>query len=76
MTDMFGIPLKVGDEVLYTNSGKGDSELKLGIIMAEDANGYAEVKSILTGKKQFHSKRPNEIASVAPYREMYPEFFI
>lgn len=75
MQDMFGVEVEVGDEVIYTNSGQGDSQLKLGVI-TEIVDDTAGVRNIATGKMQYRMKVRSEIASTRPVKQVYPENFI
>lgn len=75
MTDKLGIQLNVGDTVIFTTGGRGNTYLELGTIRDIQGNNaliYAhDSKRILT-----NTRCPSSLVSVMPIYSQYPELSI
>lgn len=74
MTDLFGLPLQVGDEVIYTTGGRGNAMLERGIIL-EITMGRAYLKSA-NGKRLTNPRYSYDLVSANPIKQANPELFI
>ena len=81
MTDLFGVELNVGDEIIYTIGARSNTRLERGYILEIDLNkGYRleEVALIKTssGSKATNWRYSNELVSINPIKQSKPELFI
>lgn len=76
MTDKFGIPLSIGDRVIYTTGGQGCTYLETGIILDIESNEVAYIKSDESGRKLTNGRRMHGLISLAPIQAQHPELFI
>lgn len=81
MKDLYGVPIKIGDEVVYTASGRYSQYLKTGTIVRiftrEDERDHSvKIKDNESGRIQQNERYPAEIMSVIPTKQVYPELFI
>lgn len=76
MTDKFGIPLSIGDRVIYATGGQGCTDLETGVILEISTDGYiAFIKSDESGRK-FNGRRMHGLIALAPIQAQHPELFI
>lgn len=76
MTDKFGIPLSIGDRVIYTTGGQGCTYLETGIILDIISNEVAYLKSDESGRKLTNGRNMHGLISLAPIQAQHPELFI
>lgn len=76
MTDKFGVPLSIGDRVIYTTGGQGCTYLETGIILDIESNEVAYIKSDESGRKLTNGRRMHGLISLAPIQAQHPELFI
>ena len=75
MQDKIGVPLNVGDTVIYAK--RGDDDLHLATIEKFTHEGqYATIRRISTGRISQNPRMCNELLSVEIIRESNPEYFI
>ena len=74
MKDMFGIPLNVGDKVIYTTGARSNTILEVGTILEiTDNRAYLRSKS---GRKLTNCRYESTLASINPIQAQHPELFI
>lgn len=76
MTDKFGVPLSIGDRVIYTTGGQGCTYLETGTILDIESNEVAYIKSDESGRKLTNGRSKHGLISLAPIQAQYPELFI
>ena len=82
MTDLFGLPLNIGDEIVYTTGAHSNSTLERGYIkdiqVQNTYYGPVEKAMITTssGRKASNWRSRNELVSVNPVKQTNPELFI
>ena len=82
MTDLFGLPLNIGDEVIYTTGAQSNSSLERGYIkdiqVQNTYRGSVEKAMITTasGRKATNWRSSKELVSVNPVKQTNPELFI
>lgn len=76
MTDKFGVPLSIGDRVIYTTGGQGCTYLETGTILDIESNAVARIKSDESGRKLTNGRGKHGLISLAPIQAQYPELFI
>lgn len=76
MTDKFGVPLSIGDRVIYTTGGQGCTYLETGIILDIISNEVAYLKSDESGRKLTNGRRMHGLIALAPIQAQHPELFI
>ena len=74
MKDLFGVPLSVGDSIVYTLGSQSHTRLEKGTIV-DIQDGRATVKSS-SGRKLQKSRRSHELMAVKPVAVLHPELFI
>lgn len=75
MTDKFGIPLSIGDRVVYTTGGRGCTFLETGVIL-DIEDKYAYIQSDESGRKLSNGRGKYELISIAPIIAQHPELFL
>jgi len=70
MRDYLGVPLKVGDVVLYAANGMG---MTTGMVIGFTPK-KVRVQSTHGKWRGETTKFPNQLVSAEPTKEMYPEF--
>ncbi len=76
MTDKFGVPLSIGDRVIYTTGGQGCTYLETGVILDIESNEVAYIKSDESGRKLTNGRGKHGLISLAPIQTQHPELFI
>lgn len=78
MTDKFGVPLSIGDRVIYTTGGQGCTYLETGVILEITSGPRPEayIKSDESGRKLTNGRGMHGLISLAPIQAQYPELFI
>ena len=76
MTDKFGVPLSIGDRVIYTTGGQGCTYLETGTILDIESSTVAHIKSDESGRKLTNGRSKHGLISLAPIQAQYPELFI
>jgi len=88
MIDLFGLPLNVGDEILYTTGSQSNTDISRGTIIEIDETYWeksnrhiysgAPAALIRTenGRKASIWRGKHELVSVAPFKQLHPELFI
>ena len=76
MTDKFGVPLSIGDRVIYTTGGQGCTYLETGTILYIESNTVAHIKSDESGRKLTNGRGMHGLISLAPIQAQHPELFI
>ena len=75
MTDKFGIPLSIGDSVIYTTGRKGCTYLETGVILDID-NKCAYIQSDESNRKLTNGRGKNDLVSITPIKAQHPELFL
>lgn len=75
MTDTFGIPLSIGDKVIYTTGGRGYTYLDTGKIV-DIVGTAAKVQSDESGRILTNYRYQGELVSMKPIQECHPELFV
>lgn len=89
MIDLFGLPLNVGDEILYTTGSQSNTDINRGTIVEIDENYWEKSYSRRTrsgspaalirtenGRKASIWRGRYELVSVTPFKQLHPELFI
>lgn len=76
MTDKFGVPLSIGDRVIYTTGGQGCTYLETGTILDIESDKIAHIKSDESGRKLTNGRGMHGLISLAPIQAQHPELFI
>ncbi len=78
MTDKFGIPLSIGDRVIYTTGGQGYTYLETGVILEISSGPRPEafIKSDESGRRLTNGRGMHELVALAPIQAQHPELFI
>jgi hypothetical protein len=78
MTDQFGVPLNVGDEVIYTTGAQSNTYLEVGTILEFTSmrNMEAAIIKTATGRRATNSRSQYELMSINPHKAQHPELFI
>lgn len=76
MTDKFGVPLSIGDRVIYTTGGQGCTYLETGTILDIESDKVAHIKSDESGRKLTNGRSKHGLISLAPIQAQHPELFI
>jgi hypothetical protein len=82
MTDQFGVPLEVGDQVIYTTGAQSNTELEVGTIL--EISNYKVLNNVLeraiiktsTGRRATNPRGKYELISLNPHKAQHPELFI
>ena len=76
--DMFGVPLNVGDFVIYTTGAQGSTLLEVGhVTQLSTKRDYAYATIISpSGRKLTNDRLCKHLASTTPIRIQHPELFI
>lgn len=77
-TDIFGVPLNIGDTVVYTTGAQGNESLELGTILQfSERRGFptALLKSA-RGRTLSNFRRCSHLVSSNPVRTLHPELFL
>lgn len=75
MTDLFGVPLNVGDKVVYTTGAQSNTRLSVGTILEIFPNNSAYIQ-MASGRKASNKRKQYELVSIKAIEEQHPEFFI
>lgn len=76
--DMFGVPINVGDFVIYTTGAQGSTLLEVGHVtqlFVKRGFGYASIISPRR-RKLANDRLCKHLASTTPIRIQHPELFI
>ena len=78
MTDKFGVPLSIGDRVIYTTGGQGCTYLETGVILEITSGPRPEayIKSDESGRKLTNGRGTHGLISLAPIQAQHPELFV
>lgn len=85
MTDLFGVPLNVGDRVAYTTGAQSNMTLELGSILEIDADYWSTSRAsgpaaalikTASGRKASNWRSAKSLIAVAPIASQHPELFI
>ena len=84
MTDLFGVKLNIGDEIIYTTGAQSNSSLERGFIndiQLKKAyyNNVMIEKAMITmssGRKAINWRSSNELVSINSIKQLHPELFI
>lgn len=76
MTDKFGVPLSIGDRVIYTTGGQGCTYLETGTILDIESDKVAYIKSDESGRKLTNGRGQHSLVALTPIQAQYPELFI
>jgi len=75
MKDLFGVPLHVGDKVVYTTGAQSNTRLEIGTILSISPNNDAILKSY-SGRRLQLPRYDYELVAVSPISTQHPELFI
>lgn len=80
MTDLFGVPLQVGDTIAYTTGSQGNMIIEVGSIKEINetsyrGNGAALIKTS-SGRTASLWRSSYSLVAVAPIKQQYPELFV
>lgn len=76
MTDKFGVPLSIGDRVIYTTGGQGCTYLETGTILDIESDEVAHIKSDESGRRLTNGRGMHGLISLVPTQAQHPELFI
>lgn len=85
MTDLFGIELNIGDEIIYTTGSQGNTDLERGFILEIKptmatiqgrANRFEALIKTSSGRKATNWRGSYELVAVKGIAQSYPELFI
>lgn len=83
MTDLFGVPLNIGDRVIYTTGAQSNTPLEVGIIKEIKSvtrrNGITRTGAYIktaSGRTTFNIRQSFELVAVGPIAVQYPELFV
>ena len=82
MTDLFGVPLHIGDRVIYTTGSQSNTYMEVGTItefaILDNWTGEHPAARIKTtsGRKASNLRTKNELVSVSPIAAQHPELFV
>jgi hypothetical protein len=82
MTDQFGVPLNVGDDVIYTTGAQSNTCLEVGTVLEINTEylwGSTQKRAIIktaTGRRATNSRGQYELISLNPHKAQHPELFI
>lgn len=78
MTDKFGVPLSIGDRVIYTTGGQGCTYLETGTIIEFVTGRFdqARIKSDESGRILTNGRGQHSLVALSPIQAQYPELFI
>lgn len=80
MTDLFGVPLQVGDTIAYTTGGQGNMYLEIGSVKEIDetrARGQGAALIVTsTGRTATLWCSKHCLIAVTPIKSQHPELFI
>ena len=75
MTDKFGIPLSIGDRVIYTTGRQGCVYLETGTILDMD-DRHAYIHSDESKRRLTNGRGKHGLISIAPIKAQHPELFL
>ena len=82
MTDLFGVPLEIGDEIIYTTGAQSNTSLERGFILEikditrwQVPQAMALIKTS-SGRTATNWRGPRELVAVKGIAQSYPELFI
>lgn len=83
MTDLLGVPVNIGDKVIYTTGSQGNECMEIGTILDIKSHiGYNNIiyESVIllssTGRKMTNPRGKHSIVSLNPIKTQHPELFI
>ena len=78
MTDQFGVPLDIGDEVIYTTGAQSNTILEVGTILEFTSmwNKEAAIVKTSSGRRATNPRGQYELVSLNPHKAQHPELFI
>ena len=81
MNDKLGIPLSVGDRVIYATTGEqGNQLLEIGTVLEFKLSKYSSSLSVqllsVNGRKLSNLRRPSAVLSIEPIYKAHPEILI
>ena len=83
MTDLLGVPLNIGDEIIYTTGAQGRNSMERGFIVdiRLSKNGYARdyyeaLIKTASGRTATNWRSSLSLVSVKPIKAQHPELFI
>ena len=74
MVDLFGVPISIGDTVIYTTGGQGNQHLEVGTVKTIESTRAKLISS--SGRVLTNWRYQNEIVSATPIKLQHPELFI
>lgn len=83
MTDLFGVPVNIGDKVAYTTGSQGNVNMEIGTILDIQVrtSTYSPPYEMCilrssTGRKMSNPRGRYGIISLTPVQSQHPELFI
>lgn len=76
MEDKLGIPVEVGDLVLYTGGSRGVYELQVGVVLEITERKTVKIKNYETNGKLSRTRDKDEILNISIIKNSFPEYFI
>ena len=80
MNDKLGIPLSIGDRVIYTTGEQSNQSLEIGIVLEFKLSKYSSSLSAqllsVNGRKLSNLRRPSAVLSIEPIYKAHPEILI
>lgn len=82
MTDLFGVPLNIGDRVIYTTGAQSNTQLEVGTIVdfisktySSGTYTFAHLKTA-SGRRTTNYRGSTELVAVSPITSQHPELFV
>lgn len=82
MTDLFGVPLAIGDRVVYTTGAQSNTTLEVGTIVEfitktsfSGTRTFAYLKTS-SGRRTTNYRDSSELVAVSTIAVQYPELFV
>lgn len=80
MNDKLGIPLSIGDRVIYTTGEQSNQSLEIGTVLEFKLSKYSSSLSAqllsVNGRKLSNLRRPSDLLSIEPIYKAHPEILI
>lgn len=77
MEDILGIPVEIGDHVVYTSGGRSEYELEIGeVVKFDENNKMCILRNIQTKRTQGRWRDNKEILNISIIKNYHPEYFI
>lgn len=80
MNDKLGIPLSIGDRVIYTTGEQHNQSLEIGTVLEFKLSEYSKSLSAqllsVNGRRLYKLRHSSEVLSIEPIYKAHPEILI